>query len=56
MTKRTNKHRSEIAKTVHEGMRGMHRLGLVGKKTMREFDVRCLTTIDDISANKIYAL
>ena len=28
---------------VHEGVRGMHRLGLVDKKTMREFDLRCLT-------------
>jgi antitoxin PrlF len=38
-----NRYRSEIAGTVHEGVRGMHRLGLVDKKTMREFDVRCLT-------------
>jgi len=56
MTKKTKKHRSEIAKAVHEGVRGMHRLGLVDKKTMREFDVRCLTPIDDISAKDIQAL
>jgi DNA-binding transcriptional regulator YiaG len=36
-------YRSEVAAAVHEGVRGMHRLGLVDKKTMREFDVRCLT-------------
>jgi hypothetical protein len=32
--------RGQVAKAVHESVRGMHRLGLVDKKTMREFDVR----------------
>ena len=34
------KYRSQVAKAVHEGVRGMYRLGLVDKKTMREFEVR----------------
>jgi len=34
------KYRRQVAKAVHEGVRGMRRLGLVDKKTMREFDVR----------------
>ncbi len=38
--------RSEVAAAVHEGVRGMHRLGLVGEQTMREFDVRCLASIE----------
>ena len=42
MAKKTKKYRSEIAKAVHEGVSGMRRLGLVDKKTMRDFDVRCL--------------
>ena len=50
------KYRSEVAAAVHEGVRGMHRLGLVDKKTMREFDVRCLTAIQDLSAKDIQAL
>ena len=37
------KYRSEVAAAVHETVRDMHRLGLVDKKTMREFDRRCLT-------------
>ena len=37
-------YRSEVAAAVHEGVRGMHRLGLVDKRTMREFDVRRLKT------------
>lgn len=50
------RYRSDIAKVVHEGVRGMHRLGLVDKKTMREFDLRCLTTVDPMSARDIQKL
>jgi putative transcriptional regulator len=50
------KYRSKVAEAVHEGVRGMHRLGLVDKKTMREFDVRCFTAVDDLSAKDIQAL
>ena len=51
-----NKYRSPVAAAVHDGVRGMHRLGLVDKKTMREFDVRCLTTVDKLSAADIQKL
>ena len=50
------KYRSEIAQTVHEGVRGMHRLGLVDKRTMRDFDLRCLTTVEDMAPHDIHAL
>ena len=50
------KYRSEISEVVHEGVRGMYRLGLVDKKTMREFDVRCLTLVEDLAAKDIVAL
>jgi len=56
MAKKTKKYRSEIARAVHEGISGMRRLGLVDKKTMREFDMRCLTPIENISAKEIQAL
>ena len=51
-----SRYRSEIASAVHEGVRGMHRLGLVDKKTMREFDVRCLTSVDECSPKEIQKL
>lgn len=51
MTKR--KYRSEIAAAMHETVRGMHRAGLVDKKTMRDFDVRCLTSVEDLTATDI---
>ena len=56
MTKTKSKYRSEIAGAVHEGVRGMHKLGLVDKKTMREFDLRCLTTVEEMTAKDIQAL
>lgn len=56
MTKTKVKYRSEIVGVVHEGVRGMHKLGLVDKKTMREFDLRCLTTVEDMTAKDILAL
>lgn len=51
-----NKYRSSVAEAVHDGVRGMHRLGLADKKTMREFDIRCLTTVDELSAADIQKL
>jgi putative transcriptional regulator len=57
MTKATKrKFRSEIAEVVHEGMRGLHRLGIVDKQTMREFDVRCLTPVDNLTPADIVAM
>jgi putative transcriptional regulator len=56
MATKIKKYRSEIAEAVHEGVSGMHRLGLVDKKTMRDFDLRCLTTVEDLSGNDIQAL
>ena len=53
---KNQKYRSEIAKAVYDGIKGMHRLGLADKKTMREFDLRCLTQVEDLSGNDIQAL
>lgn len=54
MSKR--KYRSKIAAVVHEGVRGMRKLGLVDKKTMREFDLRCLTVVETMTAKNFRAL
>jgi putative transcriptional regulator len=45
MVKKKEKYRSDIARTVHETVRGLHRIGLVDKKTMRRFDASCLTVV-----------
>jgi putative transcriptional regulator len=49
-------YRSEIAQAMHETMRGMRRLGVVDKQTMRESDVRCLTSVEDLTATDIVAM
>jgi putative transcriptional regulator len=47
------KYQSRIAATVHETAEGLHRIGAINKKTMREFDVMCLTLVKDLSAREI---
>jgi len=56
MAKASTKYRDDIAKVVHEGASGMHRLGLIDAKTMRNFDLSCLTTVEDLSARDIAAI
>ena len=55
-TTKTDKFRSPIAAAMHESVRDMFELGLVDKKTMREFDVRCLTQTDDLTAKDIVTM
>ena len=50
------KYRSRIAAEMHETVKGMYRAGVIDKKTMREFDVRCLTSVDDLTAPDIVAM
>ena len=56
MPKTTTKFRSDIAAAMHETISDMFELGLVDKKTMREFDVRCLTQTEGLTAKEIVAL
>lgn len=55
-TKTKTKYRSEIAQAMHETVRGMYRLGIVDKQTMREFDVRCLTSVENLTPTDIVAM
>ena len=52
----TKRYKSELRAALHETVEGLHRIGLVDKKTMRQFDERCLTTIEKLSARQIQAL
>ena len=47
------RYRSRIAETVHKTAEGLHRIGAIDKTTMREFDVMCLTLVEDLSAREI---
>ena len=50
------KYKSELMEAIHETATGFHKSGTMDKKTMREFDVLCLTPIQDMSPRKIRAL
>lgn len=47
------KYKSDVLKSVHETASGLHRIGLIDEKTMREFDASCLTTVKDLSPKQI---
>jgi putative transcriptional regulator len=47
---------SPILASVHEAASDLHKLGLVDKATMREFDALCLTAVQPLSPAEIRAL
>ncbi|WP_411269209.1 helix-turn-helix domain-containing protein [Sphingobium sp. SCG-1] len=47
---------SPILASVHEAAAGLHRIGLVDKSTMREFDALCLTPVEPMAPEEIRAL
>jgi putative transcriptional regulator len=47
------KYRSPIMASVHETVEGFHEIGLIDKKTMREFDLLCLTPVEPLTADEI---
>jgi putative transcriptional regulator len=48
-------YRSEIAESIHGMMQGLARAGMIDKRTMREFDARCLTPEPELKADDIRA-
>ncbi len=49
----TKKYQSDALDALHETARGLHRIGLIDAKTMRDFDASCLTTVEKLSAKEI---
>ena len=49
-------YKSKILAAVHEAMSDLHDIGLLDKKTMREFDESCLTEVEPLSAMDVVAL
>ena len=47
------KYKSKIAAAVHEAMQDAYDIGLLDKKTMREFDESCLTMVGPLSPKHI---
>lgn len=52
----TKAYRSEIAAAVHETVEGLHDVGLIDKRTMREFDESCLAPVPALLPVEIRAI
>jgi putative transcriptional regulator len=50
------KHKSRIARVVHEAASDAHKAGVMTKTTMREFDEFCLAEVTELSPNDIQSL
>jgi putative transcriptional regulator len=48
--------RSRLSAAIHETAAGLHRIGLIDKATLREFDATCLTAVAPLSAREIVAI
>lgn len=49
-------YRSKIAAAVHQAMSDAYEVGIIDKKTMREFDKSCLTGVEKLSPEDVIAL
>ena len=52
----TKTHRSAALAAIHETAADLHQAGALDQKTMRRFDVLCLTPIQEMTPAKIKAL
>ena len=50
------KYKTKLMEAIHETAMGLHETGTMDKKTMREFDLLCLTPVHDMTPTKIRAL
>lgn len=51
----TKKYKSQALAALHESMQGLHDIGLVDARTMRKFDLSCLTPIESMTPEEIAA-
>jgi putative transcriptional regulator len=51
-----NKYKGDIARAVHRAAHDARRAGVMDKRTLREFDVLCLSTVEDLTAGQIRAI
>jgi putative transcriptional regulator len=47
------RHRTDALAAAHKTAAGLHRIGLVHAKTMRDFDASCLTPVEKLSPEEI---
>ena len=49
-------YKSKILAAVHEAMQDAHDVGVIDKKTMRQFDSSCLTEVKNLSPDEVVRL
>jgi putative transcriptional regulator len=54
--RKLGKYRSGLSAAIHETAAGLHRIDLIDKETMREFDTSCLTAVEPLTAREIAAI
>lgn len=52
----SKQYRSSIMASIHETAEGLHAVGAMDKRTMREFDDMCLTPVRPLTPKEIRAL
>jgi putative transcriptional regulator len=50
------KYRSNALGALHEAMSDLHQVGLLDTRTIREFDVSCLTPVEEVLPGQITAI
>lgn len=53
---KTRTYQDEVMAAIHETAAGLHELGVVDKRTMREFDELCLTPVRTLTGAEIRAI
>jgi len=53
---KSKKYKSRLLGVVHETARDLHKVGLIDKYTMREYDILCIEPVSAYSAEQIRSL
>ena len=51
-----SKSKKTLLEVAHEMAKGLHTAGIIDKSTMREFDVLCLSPVEELSSREIKRL
>jgi putative transcriptional regulator len=46
------KHKSDAFEAIHSAAEALHKVGAISKRTMRDFDVSCLSVPEPLSRSK----
>ena len=52
----TKQYKSDVFAAIHETAEALHDSGIIDKKTMRDFDERCLAPVEKFTPERIRAL